>query len=420
MKFGFICLNVPGHLNPMTTLARHLQMRNHDVVFLYSSGADGLPFLPAPESDEINEQRAEISKKQGDDASRFSRDLIMSRTESILKSLPDIVQSNQLDALAIDSVQFYAELAAIQLGIPYVHVSVAMHFDYSGHTPLARYGWPHETTAAALARNQDGVAKAIQMLNEANGGIRAHADAIGLKIDWDNPSSTLSPWAWISQVPKAFDFESSHWPPQFHHTGPFHDGKGRDPVDFPWDRLTGEPLIYASMGTMLNGRTDVFRTIIAALAKNKGLQLVLSIGDHVDAGRLGSIPKNAVIVRRAPQLELLKVATVCITHGGLNTVLESLAQGVPQVAIPVSYDQPGVAARIAHHRTGLVTSLDKLTADHLSTLLNKVLHNSAYRDSARRMQKAIVDANGLSAAVDIIERSLGVSEKSLPSPTRVQ
>jgi UDP:flavonoid glycosyltransferase YjiC (YdhE family) len=65
---------------------------------------------------------------------------------------------------------------------------------------------------------------------------------------------------------------------------------------------------------------------------------------------------------------------------------------------------PGVAARIAHHRTGVVTSLDKLTADHLSTLLNKVLYNSSYRDNARGMQKAIAEANGLSAAVDIIRR----------------
>jgi MGT family glycosyltransferase len=404
----------------MTTLARHLQMRNHDVVFLYSSDVAGLPSLPANEPDGISEQRAEISKKQGDDVLKFSMGLIMSQAESIMKSLPNIVQSNQIDGLVIDCVQFYAELAAIQLGIPYVHVSAAMHFDYTGHTPLSLYGWPHETTAAGLARNQDGVAKFAQMLNEANGGIRAHADAAGLKIDWDNPGSTLSPWASISQIPKAFDFESSHWPPQFHHTGPFHDGKGREPLDFPWDRLTGEPLIYASMGTMLNGRTEVFRTIIAALSKNRGLQLVLSVGDHIDPQQLGPVPKNAVIVKRAPQLELLKLATVCITHGGLNTVLESLAQGVPQVAIPVSYDQPGVAARIAHHRTGLVTSLDKLTADHLSTLLNNVLTNSAYRDNARKMQTAIAEANGLSAAVDIIEQSLGASKNSQLSPTRVQ
>jgi len=103
------------------------------------------------------------------------------------------------------------------------------------------------------------------------------------------------------------------------------------------------------------------------------------------------VPNNAIIVKKAPQLELLKQASVCITHAGLNTVLESLAQGVPQVAIPVTYDQPGVAARIANKQTGVVTSLDKLTADHLSALLNEVLSNSTYRNNTRSLQKAIAD-----------------------------
>jgi zeaxanthin glucosyltransferase len=418
MKFGFVCLQVPGHLNPLTALARHLQMRGHDVVFLYSSGAAGLPFIPGEEERILSENRAEMSKKQGDEALKFSMGLIMSQSESMIKSLPAIVRSNQIDALIIDCVNYYVELAALQLGIPYIHVSAAAHFDYSGHTPLMFYGWPHETNAAALARNRDGAAKFIQMLNETNGGIRAHAAAAGLEIDWDNPHATLSPWASISQVPKAFDFETSHWPAQFHHTGPFHDGKGRESLDFPWDRLTGEPLIYASMGTILNGRADVFRTIIAALAMHKHLQLVLSIGDQLDPRQLGPAPKNAIVINRAPQLDVLKRASVCITHSGLNTVLESLAQGIPQVAIPVAYDQPGVAARIAHHRTGVVTSLDKLTADHLSTLLDEVLNNSAYRNNAQRLQGAIAKANGLSAAVDIIEQALGISRNSLPSPAR--
>jgi zeaxanthin glucosyltransferase len=418
MKFGFVCPQVPGHLNPLTALARHLQKRGHDVVFLYSSGAAGLPFIPGEEERVLTEHRAEMSKRQGDDALKFSMGLIMTQSESMIKSLPAIVQSNQIDALVIDCVNFYVELAALQFGIPYIHVSAAGHFDYSGHTPLMFYGWPHETNAAALARNRDGAAKFIGLLNETNGGIRAHADATGLKVDWDNPHATLSPWASISQVPKAFDFESSHWPAQFHHTGPFHDGKGREPLDFPWDRLTGEPLIYASMGTILNGRVDVFRTIIAALAKHKNAQLVLSIGDQLQPQQLGTAPKNAIIVNRAPQLDVLKRASVVITHSGLNTVLESLAQGVPQVAIPVTYDQPGVAARIAHHLTGVVTSLDKLTADHLSTLLGEVLNNSGYRKNAQRLQRAIGEANGLSAAVDIIEQALGISKNSLSSPVR--
>jgi MGT family glycosyltransferase len=163
------------------------------------------------------------------------------------------------------------------------------------------------------------------------------------------------------------------------------------------------------MGTILNGQPEVFRTIAAAVAKHKGTQLVLSIGDQLQPEQIGPVPSNAIIVKRAPQLELLKLASVCITHSGLNTVLESLAQGVPQVAIPVTFDQPGIAARIAHHKTGVVMSLDKLTAAHLSSLLDEMLNDTTYRDNARQIQKAILKTNGLSVAADLVEQSLGVA-----------
>ena len=119
-----------------------------------------------------------------------------------------------------------------------MHVSNALYFDYSGYAPLCIYDWPHETTPAALARNRKGVANFVRMLKQANVAVRDYAERAGLKIDWDDPGSTLSPLASITQVPRAFDFESSHWPPQFHHTGPFDDGKGREKVDFPWEGLT--------------------------------------------------------------------------------------------------------------------------------------------------------------------------------------
>src|SRR5215469_5467200 len=418
MKLGFICLDLPGHLNPMSSLALQLQARNHEVVFLYPSGAAGLPFVRGPEKDHINEIRPETSKRQGEDALQFSLRGVLAQTEAILKSLPAIVQGNGIDALLIDTVQFYAELGAMQLGVPYVHVSNAVHFDYSGYTPFCLYGSPHETTPAALARNQEGVAKAINLLNSLNGGVKAYAESIGLKIDWNNPDSTISPFASVTQVPRAFDFESSHWPSQFHHTGPFHNGKGRNKVDFPWERLTGEPVVYASMGTILNGQVDVFRTIVAAVAQNKDLQLVLSIGDQVDPKQIGPVPNNAIVVKQTPQLELLKRATVCITHAGLNTVLESLAQGVPQVAIPITYDQPGVAARIANKGTGVVTSLDKLTTDHLALLINEVLTDLVYRENSHKLQNAIAEANGLSVAADLITESLQASRNVKASASR--
>jgi MGT family glycosyltransferase len=229
----------------------------------------------------------------------------------------------------------------------------------------------------------------------------------------------FSELAYITQVPKEFDFENPLLPPQFHHTGPFHNGKGRPKVDFPWDRLTGEPLIYASMGTIMNGRADVFRAIVAGVAKHKGTQLVLSIGDQLDPKQIGPVPSNAIIVNQAPQLELLKQTSVCITHAGLNTVLESLAQGVPQVAVPITFDQPGVATRIAAKKTGVTLPFAELTSDRLSTLLGAVLHNAVYRENARKFQEIIAKTNGLSMAADIVERSFGVTKNpaALYSPS---
>jgi zeaxanthin glucosyltransferase len=65
---------------------------------------------------------------------------------------------------------------------------------------------------------------------------------------------------------------------------------------------------------------------------------VLSIGNNLNQNELGTVPANALVVRNAPQIELLKRAILCITHAGLNTTLEALAQGVPMVAIPVGLE----------------------------------------------------------------------------------
>jgi MGT family glycosyltransferase len=181
-------------------------------------------------------------------------------------------------------------------------------------------------------------------------------------------------------------------------------------VDFPWEQLTGEPLIYASMGTLMNGLADIYRTIIAATAQWKGVQLVLSIGDQLDLEQIGPLPSNTILVQRAPQLELLRRASVCITHAGLNTVLESLAQGVPQIAIPVTVDQPGVAARIAEKKTGQFVPLKELNVSRLSLLLDHVLNDPIYRDNARYIQAEIAETDGLSKAADLLERAFEVDQ----------
>jgi MGT family glycosyltransferase len=234
---------------------------------------------------------------------------------------------------------------------------------------------------------------------------RSYAEKAGLKIDWNDPAATVSKLAVITQTPKEFDFPGIPWPAQFHYAGPFHDDEGRVPVPFPWEQLTGKPLIYASLGTLVNGLEDVYKHILNAVEPLEDVQVVLSVGKNISPENLGRIPSNTIVVRCAPQIELLKRAALCITHAGLNTVLESLAHGVPMVAIPIGYDQPGVAARIAYHRVGEFLEVEDLTIEGVSQLIAKVLGDQGYSNRAQHFRRVIAETRGLDLAADAIERA---------------
>jgi MGT family glycosyltransferase len=129
------------------------------------------------------------------------------------------------------------------------------------------------------------------------------------------------------------------------------------------------------------------------------------VGNSISLDDLGTIPPNAIVVSKAPQIELLKRAALCITHAGVNTTLEALAQGVPMVAIPIGFDQPGVAARIAYHRVGEFVEVENLTVERLTDLMHRVRRNPSYGLRARYFQKVIARTRGLEVAAYAIEQA---------------
>jgi zeaxanthin glucosyltransferase len=418
MKIGFLSLPLTGHLNPMTALARKLQSRGHKIVFIgvpdiepVVDAAD-LDFVPLGENEyppgSIAKRWGPVANLHGLDVLRYTtRELTPGLVKAAFEHLPGKIAETGVDALILDTAYRLIEIVPMHLGLPYVQIWNILHFDSSGSTPLALYSWPHETSPEALTRNVAG----LQILGEYGHAIgpiaQSYAERNRLEIDWSNPAATVSRLAVITQTPKEFDFPIPDLPPQFHYAGPFHDNEGREPVPFPWEKLSGKPLIYASMGTLVNGLNNVYGAILEAVGEFPEMQVVLSVGKSFNPGDLGPVPSNTIVVRIAPQIELLKRAALCITHAGLNTALEALAQGVPMVAIPIGYDQPGVAARIAYHGVGEFVEVGDLTARHLSELIAKVTANRNYCDKARWFQKVIAKARGLDRAADIIERVFG-------------
>jgi UDP:flavonoid glycosyltransferase YjiC (YdhE family) len=84
---------------------------------------------------------------------------------------------------------------------------------------------------------------------------------------------------------------------------------------------------------------------------------------------------------------------------------------VPMVAVPVSNDQPGIAARLAYAGAGIVVPHSKLNSVRLGTVVRRVLATDSYRQCAASLQAAIQRAGGVQYAVDVIKQAIGASVK---------
>ena len=418
MKVAFLSLPVPGHLNPMTALARKYQARGHAVVFLSLPDvapfvqAAQLPFVACSEDaypqGSLGKYLQRLSRLSGAEALSYTvNEMMKGYTETLFQSLPETLRKVGADAIVLDQYQPYVELIPKSLGMPYVHVSNALHVDYTGRSPLCFYG-RRPIGSDETARNREDVERFRVLLEPTTAMARQYARKAGLSVDWKNPSSTVSPLLWVTQTPRDFDFDRAPDLPQFHYSGPWHDGHGRIPVQFPWERLTGKPIVYVSMGTLQNGVTETFRAIAASARRLKNLQFVLAIGNQITPEQIGETASNVLTVAYAPQIELLKRSSLCITHAGLNTVLEALGFGVPLLAIPITNDQPGVGARIAHKKVGLVISQDNLSSSDLRDLITHAVEDSTLRANAGHLSESIRKNDGLAMAAGLIEKALGL------------
>jgi zeaxanthin glucosyltransferase len=426
MKIGFVSMPLAGHLNPMTALARKLQSRGHEIVFIGVPDAGpyvraaGLPFVPYceeefPEGSGAN-ALAPVSKIHGPEVTRLTiqgagRGLFQAAAEH----LPHKLAETGVEALVLDTIHMYLEVVPMSLGIPYAHVWAILNIDFSGATLPSVLPGPYDNTPGARQRNLEALKKSDNAFFGIVQELAApYAERAGLKIDWSDPTPTLSKLAVVSQTPKEFDLPGIPWPPQFRHAGPFFDDAGREPIPFPWEKLDGRPLVYASLGTLLNGIESIYKTILAAVGKLPEIQVVLAKGNNIEFSELGSIPSNVIVVDKAPQIELLKRSALCITHAGLNTALESLAQGVPMVAIPLGYDQFGVAVRIVYHGVGESLGVDDLSVDGLHALIQRVLKTPSYREKAQYFKNIIAERRGLDVATEVIEQAFQTALANRP------
>jgi MGT family glycosyltransferase len=175
-----------------------------------------------------------------------------------------------------------------------------------------------------------------------------------------------------------------------------------DKIDFEWDKsLDNQPIIYISLGTLMARDARFFNEAMTAFAEMK-YRVLISIGKFVDEKDLIAIPENCIIRRFVPQLEVLKMCAVFITHGGLNSLHEGVYFGVPMLIVPQQPEQRYNGEHFANTlKTGIL--LPKPTGNLLLTHTETLLTDSQYRENAQRLSVKLREAGGFKAAADIIE-----------------
>lgn len=414
-RLGVFCFPGAGHIYPMTALARRLQERGHPTVFFGIADTEaqvraaGSDFWQIGERDyprgTLRRLDQRLGELQGLKTFRFTVERVQNAARMVLREGPDAVRRAGIDALLVDEADMGGNVAEY-LGLPFVSIALFPPLILDDCVPPFCFGWNADQDWRSHLRNRISMrllsaiaAPILRVVNEQR-------SAWGLKL-LKHSTDTLSPLAQITQLPRALEFEVVKAPPLLHYTGPFIDAHLRPDIEFPWHRLDGRPLVYASMGTLQNRAQEVFRTIADACAGLDG-QLVISLGGGLGPESLGSLRGDPVIVRYAPQLQIMRRAAAVITHAGLNTTLESLAAGLPLVCIPMGNDQPGVAARVVARGAGIAIPRRRLNVRRLRSAVRAILEESQYRAAARHIQAAIQQSDGLERAANIIEDVLKI------------
>jgi zeaxanthin glucosyltransferase len=410
--FGIICPAATGHLNPMTTLGHELQQRGHRVTLFgipdarSKTLAAGLEFWAIGEAEfpagSSSASFAKLGELSGLAALKYTITLFQQLTIMLLREAPQAIESAGIEVLLVDQTSFGGSTVADFLKLPFISVASALMLNRETGIPPINTSWSYSPAWWAQLRNRFGYRLLSRITQPIVKTVAQYRQEWKLPPHLE-PNDTYSKLAQISQQTAEFEFPRQHLPQCFHFTGPYSCPDSREPASFPFEQLTGQPLIYASMGTIQNQLSGIFEKIAQACV-GLDAQLVIALGGGSDPASLSDLPGSPLVVGYAPQLELLQKATLTITHAGMNTALESLSNGVPMVAIPIANDQPGVAARIAWTGTGEAIELTKLTSSRLQAAVKRVLTEDSYKQNALRLKTAISRAGGVSRAADIVEQ----------------
>lgn len=174
----------------------------------------------------------------------------------------------------------------------------------------------------------------------------------------------------------------------------------RAPKEFGFVK-TDKPVVYISLGTVLKGAVSFFQNCVDAFSQ-EDVDVIISVGQKFDVRKLKNVPSNVHIYSSVPQLQVLQMADVFVTHGGMNSVSESLVYGVPMVVIPFVSDQPVNARCIEKLGVGKRMEYTQVNRAALREMVLSVLSDDDIKNNLQKVKNLIDNAPGNEGGAEMI------------------
>jgi MGT family glycosyltransferase len=379
-RFLIVVPPLAGHVNPTVAVGRELQRRGHEVAW---AGHPELvaPLLPLdcrlwPAGGDFSVEEMAGARARWLNLRAFAAlaalwdEVLLPLGVAMVDGVEAAVDAYRPDVIIVDQQALAGAVVARRRGLPWA----------TSASTFAEFTRPYASMPKVEAWVADRL-EAFQHSFGADGGDLRFSEHLAL-------SYTVPEFAGPVQVPCT---------PAF--VGPTL-GERPAGASFPWEWLDpARQLVLASLGTHnQEAGARFYRVLLDATGLD--LQLVLVAPPEM----VGPVPAHILVSPSVPQLELLARCSAVVTHGGVNTVNECLALGLPMVLAPIRDDQPIVAGRVAAVGAGIQVRFGRVQSAEMAAALRSVLGDPAYRAAARRIGDSFVLAGGASAAADHLEK----------------
>lgn len=402
-----------GNVPPQLALARRLTARGHQVRVLapailrqkvVAAGATYEPYDQTPEHDEAVPERSllrDFDARTPLGALTAARNrLLVGLAAPVAADAGAILEREAVDVVAPDWMLLGALYAAERAGVPaapLVHSVPSLPVE---GMPAFGFGWMPAT--GPLGRVRDAIGRQgfermlagplLQPLNEVR-------RRLGLRpLDWAF-APLFAAARMLVLTSAAFDYPAD-FPANVQYVGPqLEDAEWHAEWAPPWSEDDTRPLVVVGLSTTYQAHERLLHDVVRAVGRLPVRALVTTgAGVAAPAG-----PGNVHVEPFVPHARVLPHADAVVTHAGHGTTVAALAHGVPLVCLPISRDQPDIAARVAWHRAG-VRLRGPRTPRRIAAAIARVLGDDAYRRSAGRLAAAIAHEAPERRGVEALEQ----------------